>query len=217
MAARLGVRWVEFDVRLSSDGTPILFHDHTLERTTNGHGALAARDFAALQRLDAGSWFGSSFRGERIPSLVEVIGVLDRLALGANIEIKPEEGRGREAGLAVLAVLRRHWPKGKPRPLVSSFDWSALATIAAEAPAWPLGLLMARPQHNWRVWAERLRAAAIHCGSRGLDRRGIAALKSQGLPLVLYTVNGTGRARQLFAWGADSLISDVPDRLLALA
>ena len=215
MAARLDIRWVEFDVRLSSDGIPLLFHDRTLQRTTNGRGALAARDYASLRRLDAGGWFGPSFRGERIPSLVEAIGVLDKLGLGANIEIKPEEGRGAETGRAVLAILRNHWPVEKPRPLISSFDWSALATIAAEAPGWPLGLLMARPHGEWRAWARRMRAAAIHCGARGLDRRGITALKRPGLPLVLYTVNGTGRARQLFAWGADSLISDVPDRLSA--
>lgn len=217
MAASLGLAWVEFDVRLSSDGFPVLFHDSTLERTTNGRGALVARDFAALRRLDAGQWFGPSFRGERIPSLSEAIGVLDGLDLNANIEIKSEDGCGSETGRAVLSVLKDRWPPHRPRPIVSSFDWSVLATIAAEAPDWPLGLLMSHPQRDWRAWATRVRAASIHCGARGLHRRHIAALKRPGLPLVLYTVNSVSRARQLRAWGADSLISDVPDRLMAVA
>lgn len=113
----------------------------------------------------------------------------------------------------MLDVLAARWPRARPRPLLSSFDWSVLATITAESRDWPLGLLMARPQREWRAWASRVRADAVHCGARGLDRRGVVALKRAGLPVVLYTVNGVARARQLFAWGADSLISDVPDRL----
>jgi glycerophosphoryl diester phosphodiesterase len=176
---------------------------------------VVAHDFAALRRLVAGGWFGSSFRGEPIPSLREAIGVLDELGLNANIEIKPEEGRGREAGHAMLSALKECWPTNKPRPIISSFDWSVLATIAAETKGWPLGLLMPRPHRDWRAWATRVRAASIHCGARGLERRSLAAMKRQGLPLVLYTVNSIARARQLLAWGADSLISDVPDRLKA--
>ncbi|MFO0997997.1 MAG: glycerophosphodiester phosphodiesterase family protein [Alphaproteobacteria bacterium] len=215
MAARLGIAWVEFDVRLTADGVPVLFHDAMLERTTNGCGAVVAHGLEPLRRLDAGAWFGPAFRGERIPTLKEAIEVLDELGLGANVEIKPEEGRGAEAGRAVLSVLARHWPRKRPYPVVSSFDWSVLATIAAEAPGWPLGLLMARPHREWRAWANRVKAATIHCGARGLDKRAISTLKRARLPLVLYTVNGIARARQLLAWGADSLISDVPDRLLA--
>ena len=61
MAAQLGVRWVEFDVHLSADRTPILMHDDTLDRTTDGEGAVDAQTADRLVTLDAGSWFSDSF------------------------------------------------------------------------------------------------------------------------------------------------------------
>src|SRR6266545_5338922 len=68
MAAAMGFGGVEFDVMLSVDGVPVLIHDETLERTTDGRGAVADTPYDALTRLDAGSWFDARFRGERIPS-----------------------------------------------------------------------------------------------------------------------------------------------------
>src|SRR6185437_12837650 len=88
-AHALGIRWVEFDVRLSGDGHCILLHDDAVDRTTDGTGEAAALDFAALRRLDAGSWFSPDFAGERIPTLEETVALLGVLGLGANVEIKP--------------------------------------------------------------------------------------------------------------------------------
>ncbi|HRC27440.1 MAG TPA: glycerophosphodiester phosphodiesterase family protein, partial [Alphaproteobacteria bacterium] len=56
-AADMGLEWVELDVKLTRDGVPVLFHDDTLDRTTNGTGFVAACDFARLRELEAGSWF----------------------------------------------------------------------------------------------------------------------------------------------------------------
>src|SRR4051812_20648471 len=64
----LGYCAVEFDVMLSADGQPLLIHDETLERTTNGRGLVAGLDLEALEQLDAGAWFGPAWRGERLPS-----------------------------------------------------------------------------------------------------------------------------------------------------
>ncbi|MCC7269211.1 MAG: glycerophosphodiester phosphodiesterase, partial [Rhodocyclaceae bacterium] len=67
-AFELGYRAVEFDVMLSGDGTPVLIHDETLERTTDGRGRVADTSDAELARLDAGSWRGAQFAGEPLPS-----------------------------------------------------------------------------------------------------------------------------------------------------
>ena len=72
-AADLGARSVELDVMLSADGVPVIIHDTDLARTTNGTGPVAALAFEQLARLDAGSWFGAAFAGERIPSLADAI------------------------------------------------------------------------------------------------------------------------------------------------
>src|ERR1700683_1095896 len=70
-AAELGCTWVEFDVRLSLEDRPIIFHDDTLERTTEGTGPVGATTLVDLLSLDAGSFFDFAYRGERIPTLDE--------------------------------------------------------------------------------------------------------------------------------------------------
>ena len=77
-AAALGVRWVEFDTKLSRDGHVILFHDDKLKRTTGAPGAVADRDLADLQSLDAGGWYASAFKGEPVPTLRQAMAVLAR-------------------------------------------------------------------------------------------------------------------------------------------
>jgi len=215
-AAAMGVACVEFDVRLTRDGVPVLFHDDTVDRTTNGRGRLAALTVAQIRRLDAGAWFAPRFAGERVPTLAQAIKLLARLGLAANIELKPEEAQGAATARAVLAVLRDAWPHGRPRPLLSSFDWSALATLAAEGPDWPLGLLVRNPrQPDWRAWAKRVRASSIHCGVRGLDRAGVKTLQAAGLPVAVYTVNDARRARNLWKWGVVAVFTDDPPPLVA--
>src|SRR3990167_2302278 len=76
MASELPIEWVEFDVMLSKDQVPVVFHDDTLSRTTNGTGFIDQFTFDELRNLDAGSWFSSRFVGEKIPSLSEVIAFL---------------------------------------------------------------------------------------------------------------------------------------------
>jgi hypothetical protein len=112
-AHQLGVGWVEFDVKLSGDGVPILMHDAVLERTTDGKGAVADTAYADIRALDAGAWFGPEFAGERVPSFDEAIDLLLSHGLGANVEIKPCPGRERETGAAVARRLAKGRPTGR--------------------------------------------------------------------------------------------------------
>lgn len=84
------VQWMELDVQLSRDGVPVVIHDFTVDRTTNGKGLVRETDWADLQRLDAGAWKNKSYKGERIPALSEL---LDRSCgrVRLNIELKTQE------------------------------------------------------------------------------------------------------------------------------
>ncbi len=73
LAVKLGARAIELDAMLSSDGIPVVIHDHTLERTTNGRGFVSDFTCAELMKLDAGAWFSEEFTGERIPTLEQVL------------------------------------------------------------------------------------------------------------------------------------------------
>ena len=80
-AHKSGALSVEFDVRLTHDGVPIIFHDHTLERTTNSSGLVHEKMYEEIKNLDAGSWFASEWSAEKVPALDETIYLLKQLNL----------------------------------------------------------------------------------------------------------------------------------------
>ena len=85
----LGIDIIEFDVMQSSDGVPVVIHDDTFERTTDGHGKVCASSFSELRKLDAGSWKNPRFKGEKIPTLEETLNLmLEYPSVLLNVEVK---------------------------------------------------------------------------------------------------------------------------------
>jgi glycerophosphoryl diester phosphodiesterase len=217
-AHALGARWVEFDVKLTADGIPILMHDDRLERTTDGRGRVRDRTWEQIRALDAGGWFSPSFAGERVPTLEDALRLCADLGLGINVEIKPCRGRAAKTTEAVLDMLRRHWPSGLPVPLLSSFDHRCLERAAALAPEVPRGYLCGRLPRNWRLELDRYGCATVNLDHRWIDGRRLALLRAAQVPVLLYTVNDAARARALLAAGATTVFSDrVADVLAALS
>lgn len=210
-----GALWVEFDVKLTADGVPVVIHDEMLERTTDGRGAVRSTSLAALKRLDAGAWFAPAFRGERVPTLVEALDLFARLDMGFNLEIKPCPGREVETARTTIAVLDAHWPANRPAPVLSSFKAEALAAVRDLAPRYALGYLAEKLGQGWIEAAQRLGCKTVHPGWHSLTEKQIGAAKAAGFPLLVWTVNEPARARQLLAWGVDALITDNPGDLAA--
>lgn len=213
-AAACGAAWVELDVQLSGDGVPVVFHDDRLERTSSGRGRVVETPAAELARLDAGSWFGQAFAGERIPTLMEALEAIAGLGLGVNIEVKADEADGARTAAVSLALAVRHWPVDRVPPLVSSFAVSALAAAAEVVPRWPRGLLLAGWPPDWQKLAGKLGCVSVNVDQRRLTAPRARAVKTAGLGLLAYTVNDAERARQLWEWGADGVFTDDPQSLL---
>lgn len=216
-AAALAAPWVEFDARLTADGQAVVFHDDRLERTTNGHGRLADRTLAELRRLDAGGWFDPAFAGEPVPTVAEAMREIAALGLGANIEIKPDQGREAETARVALAAAAAAWPSDRPAPLVSSFSQTALAAARATVPDWPRGFLVDRLPSDWRDITVRLGCRTVNCNQRHLDAAMVADIRQAGLAVLAWTVNDPRKACRLWDWGATGLFTDVPEVLLAAA
>jgi glycerophosphoryl diester phosphodiesterase len=212
-AHELDVQWVEFDVMLAAEGTPVLFHDETLDRTTDGEGRLADRRWEDLRGLDAGSWFGPRYRGERIPSLHQALAVLGRIGIGANIELKPATDQDATTGVITAKTLQESWPRNLPAPLLSSFSEKALAAAADQAPEYPRALLVGEIPDDWQDRCEALGATALHAAADPLTEAQARSVVQAGFALRLYTVNEQAAAEKLFGWGAESLFSDFPDRI----
>lgn len=213
-AAATGAGWVEFDVMLTGDGVPVLFHDDNLKRITGRDALMAETPYSVVRTLDAGTWFAPDFAGERIATLEAAIALLAELHLSANIEIKPTPGRDRETAAAIADVLTRCWPAKAPPPLVSSFSREALAVMHERAPAIPRGWLCMRLPRNWLAVARGLECATVHVAGRWLTAKRAARIKAAGYGLAAFTINDPKRARTLLGWGVDSIITDSPDVMI---
>ncbi|MFC7780997.1 glycerophosphodiester phosphodiesterase [Legionella taurinensis] len=213
-ALSMGCRFLEFDVMLSADGEPFVFHDESLKRTTNGQGQIGLVTAEYLQTLDAGSWFSRTFRGEKIPHFREVLKWLTFANVNANIEIKPYPGQSEQTAATVLSFINRYWPANKAAPLVSSFDRTALTLYRSLAPEMPIGLLFDRWEDDWQQQAEELQCYSIHLNHRALNADRVGAMKEKGYLVLAYTVNRKRLALKLFDWGVDAVFSDYPDLLL---
>ncbi len=138
-AFEMGADGIELDVVLSKDGVPIVIHDDTLDRTTNGSGSVGAMDCAAISQLDAGAWFDRQFSGERVPTLEQVLCQLTRGLI--NVEIKYTAVRLDNDRLeqAVASVIEQ--THSQARVLVSSFHPLALYRLSRRHPQLQRGLL----------------------------------------------------------------------------
>ena len=215
-AAAHGVTMIEVDAKLTADGVPILMHDDTLDRTTNGSDPVRDATLAAIRTLDAGGWFGEAFAGEPVPTLAEALELAVSLDLAVNLEIKPCKGRERETAERSLEVAREAWPSDRPPPLVSSFARESMETALAVAPDWPRGFLFNQRPSDFAAAVALLKPATLNTSHRRLTAAIVADLKTVGLPLLTYTVNDPDRARALFAMGVDSIFTDAPDAILAV-
>jgi glycerophosphoryl diester phosphodiesterase len=208
LARRLGYDGVEFDVKLTADGAAILMHDDTLDRTTTGGGRVALARLAGVSELDAGSWFGRAFAGERVPTFREAAETCRSLGLWANVEIKPCAGREVETGAAVAKDALHSWAGDGNPPLLSSFSRAALAEARRVAPSLARGLLVADVLEDWQAELTALGCVALHVDHEHVTPALVAAVHAAGCALLSYTVNDPGRAAELYAFGVDCIVTD---------
>ncbi len=160
-----------------------------------------------LVELDAGDWYSSAFKGERLPLLSDVAERCKQHGMMANIEIKPTTGSDEETGRVVAFAASMLW-QGQTDPLLSSFSVEALAAAQQTAPELPRGLLLDKWDDNWRELTERLGCVSLHINHKELTAERVAALKDAGLRILVYTVNKPERARLLLNWGVDCICTD---------
>ncbi|HYJ13487.1 MAG TPA: glycerophosphodiester phosphodiesterase family protein [Thermomicrobiales bacterium] len=193
-AIELKADGIELDVHLSSDGIPVVIHDDTVDRTTNGTGEVAAHSAAELQALDAG-------QSQPIPTLKEV---LDLVAGKLHVDIEIKAGA---AGDAVL-VLTSQYPDLEFA--ISSFNHDALRhvrTVNGKVELWPL---TAAVTDDVIHTALALGSPQIAAYDRMLNEEIVAEVRRQGLSVWVWTVNDIVRALELVNWGVVGICTDDP-------
>ncbi len=192
-ALELGAEGIELDVHLSADGVPVVIHDKTVDRTTDGAGAVHELTVAELQALDAGA-------GERIPTLTDVLDLVED-KLHVDIEVKAD--RAAEAVLRAVQDRNTRW-------LISSFDWDVLRYVRgrdADAELWPLTV---EATDEAVAFAKDIGAPALAILHTAVNEEITAWLKEHGLGVWVWTVNDPERARSCAAWGAIGICTDDP-------
>jgi glycerophosphoryl diester phosphodiesterase len=132
-AVEIGTEMIECDVNMTRDGVLVMIHDWTVDRTTDGSGAVSSLTLDEIGRLDAGSWFGPEYRGLRIPTTTETIELGREAGISMCFEVKggtPGEFRNVAEALADLLAERDalDWA------FMSSYDHDALARARMRVP-----------------------------------------------------------------------------------
>ena len=209
-----GATHVECDVHLSGDGTPYVIHDASVERTTDGQGAVKTLSDEALDRLDAGAWKDSHYADERVPRLEALLTLLKgRSSLALEVKA-PEMER------AVVDALNS---TGFPRSSLTlfAFDFDILVRSLSIDPTLHCtylidldGLETRDPDTAWASAVQRSQDAgmsAVGPGDAGVSSSRVQLAQEAGLSVFVWTVDDARRMRELSGWGVDAIMSnDVP-------
>ena len=209
-AHEMGAHMIELDVQLTLDDAVVVLHDDTLERTTTGLGPVGAQSLAALRALDAGAWFAPAFRGERVPTLAEVLAAIP---LPINVELKPVGPVA--ATLAERALAEVVAAGALSRVVFSSFDRSAVEAVRAASRPAVISILWSRdPVPEGLAFARRVGARALHLRKEAATAAAIHAALDAGLETRVWTVNRQDDFARLVADGASGIFTDYPERFL---
>jgi glycerophosphoryl diester phosphodiesterase len=206
-----GADAIQLDVHLSRDDHPVVIHDPTLERTTDGSGPVRGHTMRELKRLDAGAWRGPAFAGQRLQTLQEV---LERfrgrtrfwIELKGGPDLYPDVEERIVGLLEVYDVI--------DGALVQTFDPAALARLRTFSRELSLGAVLARSPLD--VERDVPSAASAVCPSAeilGAPER--EAIRRSGRQCHVWTVNEPALMDRLVDWSVDGIITDRPDLLRA--
>lgn len=230
--------FIELDVQFSKDCIPVVFHDHTLERTTNigecgffpereDH-CIESFNFDELQLLDTGSWFYSSDpynqiaegnvsvpaasdQFQNIPSLKQVLAFIGEKNLAVNVEIKNLHEDRAESAKRIIRMIREN--NIIKNCVISAFDHSILKLIKELAPDITTAALVddIHPE-NLTDYLKKLGVAGYHINDNLASKELFEKLKKLGIFVCVYTVNSRSRKKELKEMGASAVITDFLNR-----
>jgi glycerophosphoryl diester phosphodiesterase len=219
---KLKADFLELDVAMTKDGVPIVIHDDTVNRTTNGTGKVVDLTYDYISMLDAGSWFSPQFAGEHVPTLGEVLDTFWG-KIGILIEIKnPKIYPGIEQKVADELTIRNMDKPENGEIIVQSFDWNAVKTFHKILPEVPVGVLTF---YAIDVTPARLAEAATYANYVNpywatlnflpyvvqITPDVIDLVHDYGMGIIVWTVNTRVDIAWLVKSRVDGIITDNPD------
>jgi glycerophosphoryl diester phosphodiesterase len=210
-ARRAGAEWIENDVRMTKDGVPVVMHDETVDRTTDGTGPIQSLTAVQVSQLDAGSWFAPAFKGQRVPTLAaQLDGLKTR---GGNLLLEIKGRHTRSSVVRIVQEIQVHRMSG--RVFVQSFEPQHLRWVHELAPELPLGLLRFALDPDPVAIAKDLELTAYNPSDAALQTRPgiIRELHAAGVAINIWTVDAANRWDALERAGVDGIITNCPAEL----
>ena len=195
-----GADAIEIDV-FAVDGELIVIHDHHLSRTTSGSGSIYQYSLQQLMQLDAG-------RGQRIPTLWQVLQLLAPGNLWLNIELKGEDTVA--PLLTLLSKAAAELPLDLNRLLISSFNHHLLFALKQHSPALRLGALTASLPIGYASFAQQLQAYSVNCDVSFINQAFVDDAKARGLKVFVYTVDQSDDIKRMADYGVDGIFTNHP-------
>ena len=209
LALRMGARHIELDVALTSDRHTVVIHDDKVDRTTDGSGSVTSHTLAALRELDAGSWFGAPFKGERIPLFEEVLArYKGRVHIHTEIKGKSESLSERTADL-----IRKHGMEGQVT--VTSFQSVRLEEMRVCAPELPTGWLVREVNDSIIAQAHAIGVTQFCPRADAVTPELVHRLHAEGFVVRAWGVATEQLMQHLVQAGVDGMTVNFPDKLIA--
>lgn len=215
-AIEMGSDMIELDVQFSKDRKIVVRHDETLERTTNGRGRVVDYTLKELKNLDVGSWFGTPFSGEQIPTFKEALELAKGRVL-VNAEIKsPTHGQYAITELTDQALKEVKKAGMINRVIFSSFNPAALEWIKKDKPGVRVALLYHGPWNFLSEVTGGKEYSVLNLRHTHLTKRKVVKIHQEGYKVNAYTVNSRQELDRLVRWKVDGIITNHPDRLIQI-
>lgn len=205
---------IELDVQLTKDGKVVVIHDETVNRTTNGKGAVRNYTYEDLQKLDASYTFSKKVGFCSIPLLEDVLEWLQSNKLLLNIELKNNKVPYRGLDEEIITLVRKY--EMETRTILSSFNHYSMKRCHMMAPDIETAILYREGLHSPWGYARKMGASAIHPNYRYIADGIIEQTLENGIAVRPYTVNDEEMMHKLFRMGVSGIVTDHPERAKAL-
>lgn len=208
---------IESDVHITKDGKLVIFHDATVERTSNGRGFIKDHTFDEMLQLDIGSWMSPEFAGERVWDFGQLLDFCKESKLLLNMELKNYEVfyEGLEQ-MVIDEICRRQM---QDQVFVSSFNHISMQHFKNLCPEIKTGLLYDKPFLDIEYYVQRSNADNIHPRYMLLQYQPelMELYHGRGMKVNTWTVNEEADMRDMITRGVDCIISNYPDLLCRVA
>ena len=217
-AFRIGLKWIEIDVKISKDNIPFLLHDDDFGRTTNGTGIASSYNYSQIKKLDAGKFYYKKDTKIYPPTLKEVLSLCKKSKRGINIELKPNLGlekKNVEEILKITNIFKEYVPL-----YFSSFDLDSCIAVKEISSSNSCGILI----HNFNHYSfeeilkiiEKFKFFSCGLSIKIINTELVKKLKNMNQLITVFSEKNITNEQAIYLWniGVDSIFSDDPRDIL---